>query len=56
MNKTNPPREFWEEYERRKAKIQNIGLSGVEYDRAVAQILEDLDSEFDGKSDEEVAA
>lgn len=42
-----PAREFWEEYERRKAKIQNVGLTCAEYDRAVAQILEDLDSESD---------
>jgi hypothetical protein len=37
----------WQEYERRKAKIQNVGLKSDEYDRAIAQILEDLDSESD---------
>lgn len=47
----------WAEYERRKAKIQNIGLKSWEYDKAIAQIVEDLNSERDDEvKPDEVAA
>lgn len=37
----------WQEYERRKAEISDIGLTCEEYEKRIAQILEDLDSESD---------
>lgn len=39
---TETPREVWEEYERRKARIQNIGLRSWEYEREVQRIAEEL--------------
>jgi hypothetical protein len=41
------PREYWEEYERRKAKIQNIGLSSAQYEREIEKIVTELDAEYD---------
>lgn len=37
----------WREYEARKAKVIAQDLPSDEYDRAIAQIVEDLDSESD---------
>lgn len=36
------PRETWEEYERRKAAIQNIGLQSDEYSREIKKICDEL--------------
>lgn len=35
-------RELWEEYERRKAALQNIGLLPRQYEEEVERILEEL--------------
>lgn len=43
---TEPSREYWIEYELRKARIQNIGLKSGEYDREIKKIVADLDAQF----------
>lgn len=48
--------EYWREYERRKARIQNIGLTSSEYQWAIDRIVADLDAEYPeepSESDEE---
>jgi hypothetical protein len=37
----------WCEYERRKAKVQNIGLSCGEYDATISRIVTDLERDAD---------
>ena len=54
------PIEYWQEYERRKARIQDIGLTPSEYERAIERILNELDAEYpeeprDAEPDEESA-
>lgn len=45
--KDSKPDIDWREYERRKKEIQEQNLSSDDYDRAIKQIVEDLDSESD---------
>ena len=37
----------WQVYEQRKAEIQKQNLSPDEYEKAIRQLVEDLDSESD---------
>lgn len=40
-------KEFWQEYERRKANIAALNMSPEDYEREIRQLLEDMDSESD---------
>lgn len=37
----------WQEYERRKAAVSDIGLSCEEYEKAIDEIVRDLEVETD---------
>jgi len=41
------PQIDWSEYEKRKAEIKKQDLSPEDYERAIRQMVEDLDSESD---------